>query len=238
MDLALLTGDQSDNQQYNETLWVRQLIEGGAPLTPNSGIKSDYSECRPTNRAELLARETAGADPRRADLHGRPGLRRPRLPGARLLRPGRALRRPVRHLPDLAGPDGPRPVAHLRPGRAAPRRHAGARPTSRTATTTASCRATRTPSTAFEDIATGCFKLAQQHVRAAGRPESRPEPALLAGRRLRGPPGRAGPALRRQGRAQADLLRPASRRTTTASASSTRPSSRPPASPPPTGRAT
>ena len=63
MDLALATGDQSDNQQYNETLWVRQLIEGGQPLTPNSGIKSDYSECRPENRAELLARETAGEIP-------------------------------------------------------------------------------------------------------------------------------------------------------------------------------
>jgi RTX calcium-binding nonapeptide repeat (4 copies)/Calcineurin-like phosphoesterase len=63
MDLGLLTGDQSDNQQFNETLWVRQLIEGGEPLTPNSGIKSDYSECRPENRAELLARETAGAIP-------------------------------------------------------------------------------------------------------------------------------------------------------------------------------
>jgi metallophosphoesterase (TIGR03767 family) len=63
MDLGLVTGDQSDNQQYNETLWVRQLIEGGAPLTPNSGIKSDYSECRPENRAELLARETAGQIP-------------------------------------------------------------------------------------------------------------------------------------------------------------------------------
>ena len=63
MDLALVTGDQSDNQQYNETLWVRQLIEGGAPLTPNSGIKSDYTQCRPENRAELLARETAGEIP-------------------------------------------------------------------------------------------------------------------------------------------------------------------------------
>jgi 3',5'-cyclic AMP phosphodiesterase CpdA len=63
MDLALVTGDQSDNQQYNETLWVRQLIEGGEPLTPNSGIKSDYSECRPENGAELLAREAGGQIP-------------------------------------------------------------------------------------------------------------------------------------------------------------------------------
>ncbi len=63
MDLGLITGDQSDNQQYNETLWVRQLIEGGTPLTPNSGIKSDYAECLPDNRAELLAREAAGEIP-------------------------------------------------------------------------------------------------------------------------------------------------------------------------------
>jgi Ca2+-binding RTX toxin-like protein len=63
MDLGLLTGDQSDNQQYNETLWVRQLIEGGTPLTPNSGIKGDYAECPPTSRTELLAREAAGEIP-------------------------------------------------------------------------------------------------------------------------------------------------------------------------------
>jgi hypothetical protein len=63
MDLALVTGDQSDNQQYNETLWVRQLIEGGSPLTPNSGIKSDYAECPPTDKLELQTRETAGQIP-------------------------------------------------------------------------------------------------------------------------------------------------------------------------------
>ena len=63
MDLALVTGDQSDNQQYNETLWVRQLIEGGEPLTPNSGIKSDYSECPPLSQTELQARELAGEIP-------------------------------------------------------------------------------------------------------------------------------------------------------------------------------
>jgi RTX calcium-binding nonapeptide repeat (4 copies)/Calcineurin-like phosphoesterase len=63
MDLGLLTGDQSDNQQYNETVWVRQLIEGGAPLTPNSGLKGDYSECPPASRAELIAREMSGEIP-------------------------------------------------------------------------------------------------------------------------------------------------------------------------------
>ena len=63
MDLALLAGDHADNQQRNEAEWVLRLIEGGEPLTPNSGIKSDYSECNPETRAELLARETAGQIP-------------------------------------------------------------------------------------------------------------------------------------------------------------------------------
>ena len=42
---------------------MRQLIEGGTALNPNSGIKSDYTECRPENRTELLAREAAGEIP-------------------------------------------------------------------------------------------------------------------------------------------------------------------------------
>jgi len=63
MDLGIMTGDQSDNQQYNETLWVRKLIEGGQPLTPNSGVKSDYAGCPAPNQAELKARETAGQLP-------------------------------------------------------------------------------------------------------------------------------------------------------------------------------
>ena len=69
MDLGLLTGDNSDNQQYNETVWVRQLIEGGVPITPNSGIQDAdppaerYTECTPASQAELIARETAGDIP-------------------------------------------------------------------------------------------------------------------------------------------------------------------------------
>ncbi len=37
MDLALLTGDNADNMQRNETRWVRELIEGRQPLNFNSG---------------------------------------------------------------------------------------------------------------------------------------------------------------------------------------------------------
>ena len=37
MDFVMNTGDISDSQQYNETLWNRQLIEGGT-LNPGSGV--------------------------------------------------------------------------------------------------------------------------------------------------------------------------------------------------------
>ena len=55
MDLALIGGDNSDNQQENENTWVRQLLEGGQPLDPNSGI-ADYSTCTNEQRADLLQR--------------------------------------------------------------------------------------------------------------------------------------------------------------------------------------
>ncbi len=37
MDLTINTGDAADNQQLNETEWVRTLMEGGT-LNPNSGV--------------------------------------------------------------------------------------------------------------------------------------------------------------------------------------------------------
>ena len=205
MDLAVLTGDHADNQQHNEAVWVRQLIEGGTPLTPNSGIKSDYSECRPENQGRAGGARDGRGDSRRADLHGRPGLRRPRLQGARLLRPRRALRRRLRHVPDLAGSDGPRAVAHLHAGRPAPGRHPRAhlhrerkprRPGS-------GQRGRRRPLRGHRN------RLLQgraEHVRAADRPEPRPEPAVLACARLRRPPRRAGAALPRPGAAEARVF--------------------------------
>ena len=42
MDMVLMTGDQADNQQLNETDWVVRLLEGG-PIDPNSG--TDPSAC-------------------------------------------------------------------------------------------------------------------------------------------------------------------------------------------------
>lgn len=55
MDFALLTGDQADNQQENETTWVRQLLEGGQLIDPNSGTRN-YSRCNLFDKAALNGR--------------------------------------------------------------------------------------------------------------------------------------------------------------------------------------
>jgi uncharacterized repeat protein (TIGR01451 family) len=65
MDFALITGDQADNMQRNEILWTRALLEGGT-LEPNSGSTNtaDWSPAahpscaglppNPANLAEAL----------------------------------------------------------------------------------------------------------------------------------------------------------------------------------------
>ncbi|HYV15632.1 MAG TPA: hypothetical protein VE972_06400 [Conexibacter sp.] len=63
MDFAISTGDNADNQQYNENVWVRQLLEGGTTLSPNSGVKSSYSECSTISRLALQGRELLGRLP-------------------------------------------------------------------------------------------------------------------------------------------------------------------------------
>ncbi len=60
MDFALTTGDNADNQQYNETTWVRQLLEGGTTLTPNSGIRGNYNQCSDISDAALTLRDWFG----------------------------------------------------------------------------------------------------------------------------------------------------------------------------------
>jgi 3',5'-cyclic AMP phosphodiesterase CpdA len=55
MDFALLTGDQADNQQQNEVTWVRQIVEGGQTVDPNSGSR-DYSDCNLLEKASLNRR--------------------------------------------------------------------------------------------------------------------------------------------------------------------------------------
>src|SRR5215212_3104496 len=63
MDFALTTGDNADNQQYNENVWVRQLLEGGQTISPNSGVKSSYSQCTSISRIALQSREFFGSLP-------------------------------------------------------------------------------------------------------------------------------------------------------------------------------
>jgi metallophosphoesterase (TIGR03767 family) len=63
MDFALTTGDNADNQQYNENVWVRQLLEGGQTISPNSGVKSSYSQCTSISRIALQSRELFGSLP-------------------------------------------------------------------------------------------------------------------------------------------------------------------------------
>lgn len=45
MAFTLMTGDMVDNQQRNEAIWVRELLEGGTPINFNSGLSdpSDYA---------------------------------------------------------------------------------------------------------------------------------------------------------------------------------------------------
>ena len=57
MAYSLLTGDLADSQQYNETLWIRQLLEGQG-IDPNSGT-ADLSACTPVARALLAPRVAA-----------------------------------------------------------------------------------------------------------------------------------------------------------------------------------
>jgi len=53
MDFSLLTGDQADNQQFNETRWVRELLEGTVdPINFNSGL-SDPGDYAPAELAEM-----------------------------------------------------------------------------------------------------------------------------------------------------------------------------------------
>jgi len=48
MDFTLLTGDQADNQQLNETRWVRDLLEGTvSPISFNSGLSDPAAYANP-----------------------------------------------------------------------------------------------------------------------------------------------------------------------------------------------
>lgn len=66
MDFVLITGDQADNQQRNETAWVRDVLEGNGPINFNSGATDPNTYLAPgfdssAGCAALLAQEGAEA---------------------------------------------------------------------------------------------------------------------------------------------------------------------------------
>jgi 3',5'-cyclic AMP phosphodiesterase CpdA len=73
MDFSLMTGDQADNQQRNETLWVRDLLEGHGSLNFNSGLANAAGYTQPSTLgkpgcAAFLA--SKGGDPGAAAVEG------------------------------------------------------------------------------------------------------------------------------------------------------------------------
>ena len=58
MDFVINTGDISDSQQYNETLWNRQLIEGGT-IDPGSGVAPPTPGSTPLCPTGLTIRDSA-----------------------------------------------------------------------------------------------------------------------------------------------------------------------------------
>jgi 3',5'-cyclic AMP phosphodiesterase CpdA len=70
MDLALLTGDHADNQQRNETVWVRELLEGNGPTALNSGLTDPgaYGSVNlPDPLCQALVLQEGGAGPAAAE---------------------------------------------------------------------------------------------------------------------------------------------------------------------------
>ena len=47
LDLTILTGDNADSQQYNETRWFIDILDGGKKIDPNSGIPVPGCEATP-----------------------------------------------------------------------------------------------------------------------------------------------------------------------------------------------
>jgi metallophosphoesterase (TIGR03767 family) len=47
LDLSILTGDNADSQQYNETRWFIDILDGGQVIDPNSGIPAPGCEATP-----------------------------------------------------------------------------------------------------------------------------------------------------------------------------------------------
>src|SRR3712207_2467571 len=60
LDLALQTGDNTDNSQCNETRWMIDIFDGGLVVDPNSGIENGASA---PSVADQCDTEVEGQDP-------------------------------------------------------------------------------------------------------------------------------------------------------------------------------
>ena len=115
LGFALLTGDNADNQQGNETLWVAQLLDGGT-LDLNSGdptpdARAGYSPETPVNLIAEAPHYTGVQD--YDDYADSDSFYDPDVPDGQFAA-----------LPQLPRPDGPRAAAvrRRRPRRAVLRR--------------------------------------------------------------------------------------------------------------------
>ena len=123
MDLALITGDQADNQQRNEMIWTRALLEGGVTLNFNSGLTDPdaYSpENLPDPECQAFVTQEGGQSQAAAEAAGYTGVQDyddyPSPPPPNFYDPNEPTGR-LGRLAAVHGAPGPRPDALPHPRR-------------------------------------------------------------------------------------------------------------------------
>ena len=107
MDLALITGDQADNQQRNEMIWTRALLEGGVTINFNSGLTDPdaYSPANlPNANCQAFVTQEGGQTQAAAEAAG---TRASRTTTTTPRPPARTRSSMTRTSPPATGPRGP-----------------------------------------------------------------------------------------------------------------------------------